>query len=152
LPEVKSFPDALQGSFAPLAVGDADGSNDAASDGTLEKRPQSPGGEAEASDGVGEPDTEGASTAWPSMAVAAKDATCSDRLSLWCAVVESVESAMPDKHADDLAVWAGGLLEPLDDGDPFFFASIEPSLPLVAHVEPMLPGKPLTLPAANWTG
>jgi hypothetical protein len=141
---VESLPDALEGSFAPGAVGGVDGSGDAAGDGPLEERPQGPGGEAEASDLVGEPDTEGASTALPPMTVTAKEATCSKRLSLWRAVVKSEESTMPNERSNRLAVGAGGLFEPLDNRDPLLFASIEPSLPLVAHVDPMLPGKSLT--------
>jgi hypothetical protein len=149
---VESLPDALEGSFAPKTVGGVDGSGDATDDGPLEERPQGPGGEAEASDLVGEPDTEGASTALPPMTVTAKEATCSKCLSLWRAVVKSEKSTMPDERSNRLAVGAGGLFEPLDNRDPLLFASIEPSLPLVAHVDPMLPGKSLTLPAANWMG
>ncbi len=136
---VESLPDALEGSFAPGAVGDVDGSGDAADDGPLEECPQDLGGEAEASDLVGEPDTEGASTTLPPMTVTAKDAACSKCLSLWRAVVKSEESTVPDECSNRLAVGAGGLLEPLDNRDPLLFASIKPSLPLVAHVDPMPP-------------
>lgn len=149
MPDVESLPDALEGSFAPLAVGGADGSGDATDDGPLEERPQGPGGKAEASDLVGEPDAEGPPAAPTLLTVTAKDPPRSKRLSWWIAVVKSVESAMPDEHADGLAVWTWGLFEPLDDGEPILFASVEPSFSLVAHVDPMPPGKPLSVPAAN---
>ena len=50
---------------------------------------------------------------------------------MWVAVVESVESAVAVEGADGLAVGTGCLFDPLNDGDPLFLASVEPS---VAHV------------------
>jgi hypothetical protein len=137
---VESRPDALEGSAAELAVGGVDGVGDGANDGVLEKRPQGPGSEAQASDFVGEPDTEGSSAAATPMTVAAKDPPCSGRSSLWIVVVKTREYAVSNERSDDLAVWTGGLFEPLDDGDPFFFVAVEPSVSFVAHVDPMLPG------------
>jgi hypothetical protein len=150
LAAIESFPDALEGSVTPRTVDGFDGRGDAANDGVPDKVQQRACGDAQTSDLVGEPDTEGSSAAASSMTVAAKDASCPECSLWWVAVVESVENAVAVECADSLAVWTRGLFEPLDDGDPFFFAAVEPSVSFVAHVDPMLPGKSLTLPAANW--
>jgi hypothetical protein len=65
------------------------------------------------------------------MAITTEEASRPDRLSWWVAVVEAGEDTVADEHADGLAVGTGGLLEPLNDGDPFFLTAVEPGL--VAH-------------------
>ena len=92
-------------------------------------------GQAEASDLVGKPDAEGPSaTRSQPTTVAAKDASRSDRCSLWVAVVEAGEDAMAIEGANGLAVGTWDQLDPLGDGDPFLVGAVEPSLSLVAHV------------------
>ena len=104
--EVEPFPDASPGSIAALAVGGVDGGSDAAGNGVSEESPQSVGREAELSDFVGEPDAEGASAAWTSVAVATKDAPSTDDFTLWTGLVESVQEAVANESADDVAMRA----------------------------------------------
>jgi len=128
LAAVESFPDALECSIAAIAVGGVDGGGDSAGDGVLEKGPQGAGGQAQASDFVGEPDAEGPSAAVSAMAVAAKDPPRAKCYSLRVAVVVSVEGAMSNEHADGLAMGAGCLFDPLDDRDPLLVGAVEPSV------------------------
>lgn len=132
LASVESFPDALEGSVAPRAVDGVDGGGDGADDGVLEKCPQGPGGEAQPPDFVGNPDAEGPSAAATAMAITTEDPPGPDRLSWWAGLVKSAEDAVADERADDLAVGAGDLFEPLDDSNPVFITAVEPGL--VAHV------------------
>jgi hypothetical protein len=127
---VEPFPDALPGPVAPLAVDGADGSEDAVGDGTLEEPPQSAGGQAEPSDFVGEPDAESASATAPCLAVAAKDPPRTQRL-LLVALVKSVQKAVPNECADNLAVGTGRLLEPFGHRVPFLGSAVKPSF--LAH-------------------
>ena len=103
--------------------------------------------QAQSSDFVGEPDAEGPSAATSLMAVAAKDPACPKRFSLRAGLVKSVEGAMSDESVNGLAVGTGGLLEALGDRDPSLLGAVEPLF--VAHSRSMLPGKSLTLLAAN---
>lgn len=128
---VESFPDALQGPVAEMAVEGADGGEDAVGDGALEEAPQAGGGQAEASDFVGEPDGEGPPAAGPGVAVAAKDPPGAEGLSLGAALVKTVQKAVLNESADNLAVRTGGQLEPLGNGDPFLGVAVKPSL--LAH-------------------
>ena len=73
LAEAESSPESLPGSGAEPAADVACRSGDAVGDGALEEPPQQPGGRADASDCVGEPDAEGASATWAGAAVRAKD-------------------------------------------------------------------------------
>src|SRR5262249_40857315 len=86
---VEPFPDALQGPVTEMAIGGADGSEDADGGSALEEAPQTAGGQAEPSDFVGDPDAERPSTTATRMAVAAKDPPRAHRLTLGIAVVES---------------------------------------------------------------
>lgn len=137
---VESFPDALECSVAAWAVGGVDGVGDGADDGVLEKGPEGACGQAQASDFVGEPDTECPSAATPPMAVAAKDPSGSECFSLCVGVVKSAEGAVPNEHADGLAVGTGSLFEALGDGDPLLLASVKAWLLFVAHVGPLARG------------
>ena len=101
---VEPLPDALPGPVAQMAVGGADGGEDAVGDGVLEEAPQTGGGQAEASDFVGDPDAEGPPAAGPCVAVAAKDPPGAEGLSLGAAVVKTVQKAVLNESADDLAV------------------------------------------------
>src|ERR1700728_1804489 len=56
LAQVQACPDALPGAVAAQAVGGPDGVEDAVGDDALKELPERGGGEAEASDLVGEPD------------------------------------------------------------------------------------------------
>src|SRR5438132_653912 len=76
LTQVEAFPDALQGASAEVAVYSTDGREDAAGGGDLEEAPQTGGSQAESSDLVGVPDTEGPPATGSCLAVAAKDAAC----------------------------------------------------------------------------
>jgi hypothetical protein len=131
---VEAFPNALHGPIAQLASDGAAGGEDAAGDGDLEEPPQSPGGEAEPSDFVGEPDAERPPATGACPAVAAEDAPAAHRLSPRAALVKSVQTAVPIQRADDLAMRAWRLLEPLRNADPFSRAAIKPML--FAHVRP----------------
>ena len=72
LAEAEALPETLPGSVTePADV--ARGGGDAVGDGALEEPPQQSGGQAQASDVVGEPDAEGASAPGAGGAVAAKD-------------------------------------------------------------------------------
>ncbi len=124
---VEPFPDALQGPVTQMAVGVADGRENAAGGGALEEPPQSGGGEAEPSDLVGEPDAESPPAATTCIAVAAKDPPGAQRPSPRAGVVKAVEEPVPNQRADDLAVRTGRLLEPFGNRVPFLGAAVEPS-------------------------
>jgi len=98
------LPDALPGPLVQRAVKAATGSEDAAGDDALEELPQSAGGQAEPPDFVGAPDAESPSATWPRMAVAAKDPPRALRLFLGAALVKSIQIAMKNQRADNLAV------------------------------------------------
>ena len=129
---VESLPEALQGPVAEMAVEAAKGGEEAVGDGNLEEAPQVGGGQCEASDFVGEPDGEGPSAAGPSVAVAAKDASGGEGLSLRAALVKTVQKAVLNESADNLAVRTRGQFESLGNGGPFFGVAVKPSL--LAHL------------------
>src|SRR5271155_3374110 len=110
---LEPFPNSLQGPVAEMAIGGADGCEDAAGGGPLEKTPQTAGGQAEPSNFVGGPDAEGPPATGPGLAVAAKDAAGADRLALRTAVIKAVQRAMPNQGTDDLAMRTRRQLEPL---------------------------------------
>ena len=128
---VEAFPDALPGPVAEMTVGGADGGGDGAGGGVLEEAPQSAGGQAEASDFVGEPDAEGPPATAACIAVAAKDPPGALGLALGAAFVITAQKAVPNERADGLAVRAGRLLEPFANRRPFRVAAVKPSL--IAH-------------------
>ena len=72
------LPDAQPGPVAQMAGAAANGGEDAVGDGALQEAPQGGGGQAEASDFVGQPDGEGSPAAGTCLAVAAKDAAGSE--------------------------------------------------------------------------
>jgi hypothetical protein len=123
------FPDALPGSVTQMAVDGADGSADAAGRGASEEAPQTAGGQAESTDFVGDPDAERAATTATHMAVAAKDSASPQCFSPRAAVVESVQTAVPNQRTHHFAVRAGRLLEPFRQRDPFVGATVKPLLP-----------------------
>jgi hypothetical protein len=116
LAEAEAFPDAQPGPVAEMAWAVADGSEDTFGEGLLEEPPQGAGGQSEASDFVGRPDAEGAATARSCPAVAAKEASSADGLSVGTGVVKAVEKAMSDESADTLAVGTGGVFEAFGKG------------------------------------
>ena len=128
---VELFPDALQGSVTQMTFGDSNRGGDAVGDGALEESPQRVGCQASPSDFVGGPDAEGPPAAAPPIATAAKDPPCADRFSLGAAVVKSVQTAVPNERANDLAVRTGRVFEPLSNRVPFFIATAKP--PRLAH-------------------
>lgn len=132
LASIESFPDALQGSVAEMAVGGADRGGDAVGHGALEELPQPAARQAEPPDFVREPNAERATATPTCMAVAAKDPPSAHRFSPRAALVEAVQDAVPNQRAHRLAVRTRRLLEPLGDRDPIFFAAVKPSLH--AHV------------------
>ena len=105
--------------------------SDAAGDGELEELPQSAGGQAEPSDFVGEPDAEGPPATGACIAVAAKDPPGAHGSFAGAALVEAVQTAVPNQRADDLAMRTGRLLEPFGDRRPFLVAAEKPAL--LAH-------------------
>jgi hypothetical protein len=139
---VEPPPDALPGAFAEPGIDGLAGGENGAGDGELEELPQRAGVHAEASDFIGPPDAEGAAAAGPSVAVAAKDPPGAD--GIWLAI----QAAVADERADDLAVRARRLLEPLCDGQPFLGAAEEPALLTQGHAFP----KNLILAASGGAG
>ncbi len=125
---VEALPDALQGPVTELAVGGADGCADAVGHGALEEPPQTAGGKAEPSDLVGAPDAESPAAPWTCIAVAAKDASGTHGFSLGTSLVKPKQIAVPNQHADNLAVRTGRLLEPLGNRVPFLGTAAKPSL------------------------
>ena len=77
------------------------------------------GSQAEASDLIGHPDAEGASAAAALIAVAAKDAVGAKGFAFRAGLVESVQEAVANQHADGLAMRTGRLLELLGQSIPF---------------------------------
>ncbi len=138
LSQDEPLPEALPGSGAEVGVGGADGGGNAACSGVVEESPEQVGGDAEASDFVGKPDAESASATGPSIAVAAKEASRAACFALGAAVVESIQRAVLNQRADDLAVRTRRLLEPLRQGGELL-GGAKPWIP--AHVGSLLPGK-----------
>jgi hypothetical protein len=137
LAPVEAFPNALPGAVAAPAVGDATACRgDAAGDGALQKSPQRVGGDAQASDFVGHPDAEGATTTGASMAVAAKNPPSANGLALGVAFVVAMQKAVANQCANRFAMRTGRLLESFRKGDPFLIATAKPAL--LAHVRPPL--------------
>jgi hypothetical protein len=134
----EALPDALPGSSAEVGVEGTEGGGDAAGGGVLEESPEQVGGEAEASDFVGEPDADSASAPGPSIAVAAKEASRAACFALGAAVVESVQRAVLNQRADHVAVRTRHLLEPLGEGAELL-GSAKPWIP--GHVGSLLLGK-----------
>jgi len=125
LAPLEALPEAPPGPVAERAVAAADGGANASGNGTLEEAPQTAGGQAEASDFVGQPDAEGAAAAGPVVAVAAEDPPGPHRLVL-AAIIEAAQEAVPNQRADSFAVWTGRLSEPFGNGDPFFDGAVKP--------------------------
>lgn len=98
----------------------------------MQEPPQAVGRDTDPADFVSQPNTGGASTAWASVAVAAKDTPSAKGFSLGAAVVKAKERAMPNEGADDVAVWAGRQLEPLEERLAFLVVMAKPSH--IAHV------------------
>jgi hypothetical protein len=137
LAEVESFPDALPGPVTSPAVGDDTACRgNTAGNGALQESPQRVGGHAQASDFIGEPDAEGATTAGTPMAVAAKDPPSAESLVLRVAFVVSAQSAVPDQRANRFAMRTRRLLETFRKRVPFLLATAKPAL--LAHVRPTL--------------
>jgi hypothetical protein len=147
LPQVEAFPDALQGSVTEVAVGGADGCADGTGGGELEELPQTDGGQAEASDLVRAPDAEGPSATRSCLAVAAKDPPRAYGFASGIGVVKSVQKAVPNQRADDLAMRTRGQLEPLGNRVPFLGVLVKPSN--IAHGTTM---KIMILPAWEKSG
>jgi hypothetical protein len=133
LPLVEPCPDALQGAVTEMAVGSADGCEDAAGSGALQEPPQAAGGQAQPADFVRQPDAEGPSAAGPLMTVATKDTPRPKGLSPGTLLVEAAQKAVSIERADDLAVRTRRLLESLSHRRPFLDAAAKPS-PL-AHAD-----------------
>ena len=126
--QVESLPNALPGAVAEMAVGGTNGSGQGADGGELEEAPKAAGGEAEPSDFVDAPDAEGATAAGAGLAIAAKDASGADGLALEVLLVEPEQTAVAIEGADDLAMRAGRLLEPLGKRRPFAIVPAKPSV------------------------
>jgi hypothetical protein len=129
---VEAFPDALHRPVAEVAMGGADGGGDGAAGSVQEEAPQTRGGHAESSDLVGTPDAEGAAATAARMAVAAEDSPGAQSFTAAVVLVETVQAAMPNEHADHLAMRTARLLEPLGKRIPLRGIAAKPSL--LAHV------------------
>lgn len=127
----EAFPDAQQGPLVEMALEAAEGGTDAVGDDLLEESPESAGGQAEASDLVGEEDAEGLAAAGACIAIAAKDAAGAAGPPLGMAFVKTVEKAMANEVADGFAVGARGQFELFGEGVPFVVVAVKPRL--VAH-------------------
>ena len=101
-----------------MAVGGADGGDDAAGHGVLEEPPQAAGGQAEPANFVGTPDAESPPAARPTVAVAAKDPPGADGFLPGAAVVKAAQIAVADERADHLAMRTRRQLEPLSQSRP----------------------------------
>lgn len=145
---VESFPDALPGPGTSMAVG-VNRSGEGAGHGAFEEPPQTAGGDAQSSDFVSAPDTESAPATAACIAVAAKDPPPANRFSLG-AVVVAAQIAVPNEHADNLAVRARRLFEPLGNGVPFVRAAVKPSH--LAHARTTPPRKAPILAAPSGAG
>jgi len=143
---VEPLPDALPGAIAEPAVDGPAGGQNGAGDGELEELPQCAGSHTEASNSVGALDANGPSAAGPSVAVTAEDAPGADGLLL------AVQAAVADQRADDLAVRARRLLEPLCDGQPFLGAAEEPALLTQGHAFPKIKILPTSGRRGVWAG
>src|SRR5271157_1741608 len=121
-----------QGPVAEMADEAAEGGADAVGDGALEEAPQAGGGQAEASDFVGEPDGERPPAAGSCVAVAAKDPPGAERLVPEVVLVIAEQTAVANESADHLAVRTRGLLEPLGKGVEFLVVAVKPAL--LAHL------------------
>jgi hypothetical protein len=128
LPPVEASPEALQGPFAPRRVHGPDGGGDRAANDAPEEIPQGACRDAQSSDRIGEPDAEGKAAAATPIAIAAEDASSPDGLSRRAALVEAVQSAVPNELADGVAVRTRQLLEPQGEGAPLPFIAAKPSL------------------------
>ena len=135
LAQVEPSPDALPGSVAEMAVSSADGCDNGAGHGVLEKPPQAAAGQAEPANLVGTPDAESPPAARSTVAIAAKDPPGADGFLPGAAVVKAAQIAVADERANDLAMRTRRQLEPLSQGVPFLVAAAKPSL--LAHVRPM---------------
>jgi hypothetical protein len=137
LAQVEPFPDAMPGPVTSPAVGDdADRSGNAAGDGALQESPQRAGGHAQASDLIGEPDTESSTAAASPMAVVAKDPPSADGLALGVAFVVAAQKAVANQRANRFAMRTWHLLESFRNRAPFLIATAKPTL--LAHVRPTL--------------
>jgi hypothetical protein len=133
LAQIESFPEALPGPVAAPAIGNnADRRRDAVGDGDLKESPQSAGGQASASDLVGEPDAEGPPATQAPIAIAAEDSPRADRLSLRVTLIEAAQITMADQRANSLAVRTRRQLELLRHRVPFRLRAEKPML--LAHV------------------
>ena len=147
---VEAFPDALPG---PVAAAGQSAARLAArmppATACWRNCHRARGGQAEASDFVGEPDAEGAPAAGSCVAVAAKDPPGAEGLSLGAALVKAVQEAVANQRADDLAVRTGRQLEPFGNGVPFLVVARKPAL--LAHGT-MPPRKIVIVPARGGAG
>ena len=75
---------------------------------------------------IGEPNAERPAAALTRMAVAAKNTSGTGGLALWACVIESLQEAVLNQHADALAVRTGFLFESFADRIPLPVALVEP--------------------------
>jgi len=132
--QAEPLPDALPGAIVEPGLNEPTGGQDSASDGELEEAPQRVGGQTESSDFVGGPDAESASAAGAGVAVAAEDSAGTHVLLLLAALVKTVQKAMANEGADDLAVRARRQLESLGNGQPFLRVTVKQTL--LRHGQP----------------
>ena len=125
LGEVEALPDTQPGPIAALGGG-AEGGGEAIGGSVLEEAPERVGGQAEASDLVGEPEGEGTTAAVSCLAVAAKDASCPDGPALR-GVVKAVKEAVANEVADAFAVGTGDELELLGESVPLVGTGKKPA-------------------------
>jgi hypothetical protein len=150
LAQVEALPEALPGPVAEMAIGGANGSEDAVGDGALEEAPQTAGGQAEPSDFVGAPDAESPTATATCLAVAAKNPPRADRLSLGMALLIAAQKAVANQRADHLAVRTRHLLKSLRHRAPFLGAADKPTH--LAHARPVTSTTSLILPPRRGAG
>jgi len=102
---VKSLPDAIRRGITQAAVEAAESLKFIAADHcTLQKGPQAIRGQKQASDLVGQPDTEGSSATSRAIPVTAEDAISADRLFALLIFVVTTQDTMPDQTSHTFAM------------------------------------------------
>lgn len=123
----EALPDAQQGAVAEVAVEVVAGGEDAVGQGVLEELPESGGGQAEASDFVGEPDGEGLAATGQFPALVAQDSPSADDRLPGTVLVKAVDKAVANEGADAVAMRTGGQLEPFEKGVELVVVAVKAS-------------------------
>jgi hypothetical protein len=122
----EAFPEPQAGAAAEMGRQRVQGPGEAVGDDPLEKAGEGMGGEAKASELVGEPDAAGASAAGPVVAVAAEDAMSAEGGMAGSGVIVAAEETVTDEVARGVAVGTSDEFESWDEGVPVIGGMVEP--------------------------